>query len=155
MRITERYENLLMAFGRFMNKLKEAEKIPIDFGSGERLYSSEIHTIVYIGSHPDINVTNLAKIMGVTKGAISQAIKKLEKKKLVERHRSPTNNKEILLHLTKKGEIDYHGHEAFHAKHDAEFFQALANISSEQIQFLEYLFEQLEAALDRQLQVLK
>lgn len=144
-----------MSFGRILNKLKEAEKIPLDYGSGEKLHSSEIHTIAYIGSHPDINVTNLAKIMGVTKGAISQAIKKLEKKKLVERYQNPTNNKEILLRLTKKGQIDYHGHEAYHAKYDAQWFEALEKLTPEQIQLIEYLFQEMETTLDRQLKQLK
>jgi len=87
---------------------------------------------LFIGTHPDINGTSLAKIMGVTKGAISQVIKKLEKKKLVDRYQNPTNNKEILLRLTKKGEIDYHGHEAYHAKYDSQWFEALEKITPEQ-----------------------
>ena len=144
-----------MAFGRIQNKLREAEKIPLDYGSGEKLYSSEIHTMAFIGTHPDINGTSLAKIMGVTKGAISQVIKKLEKKKLVDRYQNPTNNKEILLRLTKKGEIDYHGHEAYHAKYDSQWFEALEKITPEQIQFLEYLFQEMESTLDRQLKQLK
>lgn len=138
-----------------MNKIKEAEKIPLDYGSGEKLYSSEIHTLVYIGLQPDINVTNLANVMGITKGAISQVIKKLEKKSLVERYNNPTNRKEILLRLTKKGEIDYHGHEAYHAKHDAEFFELLEKLTPEQMQFIDYLLEKIEDALDRQLKQLK
>ncbi len=144
-----------MIFFRIMNKLKEAEKIPLNYGSGEKLYSSEIHTIAYIGRHPDINVTNLAKMVGVTKGAISQAIKKLEKKKLVERYQNPTNNKEILLRLTKKGEIDYHGHEAYHAKYDAQFFEALEKLTPEQIQFIEYLLQEMETTINRQFKQLK
>jgi DNA-binding MarR family transcriptional regulator len=151
MRFTERFEKSILTISRIIYKIREVEKIPMDFGSGEKLHSSEIHTITYIGLQPDINVTNLANAMGVTKGAISQLINKLEKKKLVERHRNPTNNKEILLHLTKKGEIDYHGHEAYHAKYDAEWYEMMEKFSPEQIQFLENFLEKIDTALDRQL----
>lgn len=145
----------MTAFNKLSNKLIEVEKIPTDYGSGEQLYRAEIHTIAYIGNHPDINVTNLAKIMGVTKGAISQSIKKLEKKKLVERYHNSTNNKEILLRLTKKGEIDFHGHEAYHAKQDSELLETLEELTPTQIEFVENLLEKMEAAFDRRLSLLK
>lgn len=145
----------MVAFNRLSNKIIEVDKIPADYGSGEKLYISEIHTIVYIGIHPDINVTNLAKIMGVTKGAISQGIKKLEKKRLVERYHNPTNNKEVLLRLTKKGEIDFHGHEAYHAKMDRELLKILEELTPEQTELVENLLEKMEDALDRRLPRLK
>ena len=85
-----------------------------DFGTGVPLYKAEIHTIRAIGENPRINVTKLAEHMGVTKGAVSQTINKLARKKLVRRTHAHDNAKEILLELTDIGWTGFHNHEQFH-----------------------------------------
>ena len=55
----------------------ELEKNPRDFGTGDLLYSSEIHTIQQIGYHESINLTMLAEKLGISKSGTSKHIKKL------------------------------------------------------------------------------
>jgi DNA-binding MarR family transcriptional regulator len=78
------------------------EKQPCDFGTGSKVYITEIQTVSAIGENPNANLTQLAEIMGVTRGAISQTVRKLIAKKLVVRINS-RNHKEINLGLTDFG----------------------------------------------------
>ena len=116
---------IIEKFGRMINKFNYIEKIPRDFGTGKLLYPSEIHLIETIGKTPGINVTELAKRHGISKAAISQKLKKLEKKDLVERFKDSGNEKAVLLKLTTEGKIAFKGHEHFHSIMDAGIFQKI------------------------------
>ena len=85
---------------------------PKDYGTGDLLYFTEIHTITMVGKNKEINMTQLAEMMGVTKGAISQTIRKLVHKNLILKSNS-TNKKEFSLMLSEKGNIVYQGQETF------------------------------------------
>ncbi|MCC8059507.1 MAG: MarR family winged helix-turn-helix transcriptional regulator [Clostridiales bacterium] len=76
-----------------------------DYGTGEEYTSVEVHTLKHIADNPGITVTELARDNGKTKGAISQILKKIEAKGLVERHQSSGRDNRILLYLTDKGRI--------------------------------------------------
>jgi DNA-binding MarR family transcriptional regulator len=85
---------------------------PKDYGTGDLLYFTEIHTIAMVGKNREINMTRLADMMGVTKGAISQTIRKLVSKNFIVKS-STNNRKEINLRLSGKGKIVYKGQESF------------------------------------------
>ena len=86
----------------------------LSFGTGVLMHPKEIHTVQAIGRYPRINVTKLAEYTGVTKGAVSQTIKKLVRKGLVHRTHAPGNAKEVVLQLTDLGWIGFRNHEKFH-----------------------------------------
>lgn len=88
---------------RVVNRFKALEKHPMDFGTKHKLYHSERHMLDKIGENPGMNVTEFATRAGVTKGAVSQVLSKLEKKGFVQRYRNRGNNKEILISLTDSG----------------------------------------------------
>lgn len=80
------------------------EKKPWDFGTGSRIYLAEIQAVSVIGEHPSANLTRIAEMMGVTRGAISQTVRKLVAKKLAIKT-STRNQKEINLVLTDFGRL--------------------------------------------------
>ena len=55
-----------------------------------------------VARNDEVNMTQLAEIMGVTKGAISQTIRKLVHKNLIIRT-NINNRKEVNLRLSEKG----------------------------------------------------
>jgi DNA-binding MarR family transcriptional regulator len=65
-----------------------------------------------VGNNNEINMTRLADIMGVTRGAISQTIRKLVNKNLILKS-NIINRKEISLKLSEKGTIVYKAQESF------------------------------------------
>jgi len=88
---------------------------PKDYGTGDLLYLTEVHTIIMVGKNEELNMTKLAEMMGVTKGAISQTVRKLTAKNLIVKLKNTSNNKEFNLKLTEKGRIVYSKQEAYNA----------------------------------------
>lgn len=85
---------------------------PKDYGTGDLLYVTELHTIAVVARNNEVNMTQLADIMGVTKGAISQTINKLVHKGLILKT-NITNRKEVNLMLSEKGRIVVKAQESF------------------------------------------
>ena len=110
------FESILDLLDRIVTKIEGQHSDARDFGTGENLYRSEIHTVQAIGENKGINVTRLAEKMGVTKGATSQILNKLVKKGLVIKQNKEKNNKELNLYLTDKGWIGFNNHEILHKK---------------------------------------
>lgn len=131
------------------SKIETMEKQPRDFGTGDLLTNSEIHTIAAIGSHEAVNVTSLARHFGISKSAASQMVRRLVEGGLVEKHNDAKNDKENLrLRLTPRGKIAYIGHEHYHAKLDEQMLKNIGPMSGEDIRKLERFNAAIEAAMD-------
>jgi len=133
---------------RIINKMDADEKVPKDFGSGDLLHCSEIHTIMAIGKNTGINVTNLSRLLGISRSAISQMMNRLQKKGLVEKLRDPDNDKEILLRLSPKGTIAYLGHEQHHARIYARMHRNLGDLSAEEFSLILRFLSAMEETID-------
>jgi DNA-binding MarR family transcriptional regulator len=99
--------DLTIQFDKVVNKYKSLQQKPIDIGTGDIIYHPEILLIKMIKNHPEKNMSELADILSLTKGAISQTSKKLVDKGYLRKFRFDDNKKEIFLKLTKKGETFY------------------------------------------------
>ncbi len=104
-------QTLIDLFLKILHLYSVIGRKPKDYGTGDLLYVAEIHTITMVGKNREINMTQLAEMMGVTKGAISQTIRKLVHKNLIIKSNT-TNRKEFSLRLSEKGNIVYKGQEA-------------------------------------------
>ncbi|WP_304509995.1 MarR family winged helix-turn-helix transcriptional regulator [Anaerotignum sp.] len=142
-------------FLRIINKFKVLEKIPIDHGTGDLLYASEINTLEIIGKFPGINLTQLAEKKGVTKSAVSQIVAKLVKKQLVTKNQSPNHEKVFFLELTNSGEVAFKNHEKFHEKYDLPMIEKLNGMNDKQFDQVAEIFEMLESTIDNYLKDLK
>ncbi|MBN2298876.1 MAG: MarR family transcriptional regulator [Deltaproteobacteria bacterium] len=143
---------LIEQFLRINNKFNLFEKTPMNFGIEELLYPSEIHTIDAIGRKRDINVTALAKILGITKGAVSQMISRLGKKGLVIRQKQGGNEKEVVVRLTPKGWKAYDGHERFHQDMLAGLMDYLRGIPMEDFYRFQEILSKIEYHYDSHLE---
>lgn len=54
-----------------------------------KLYPSEIHLMKMVDHNPGFNATDIAKLLGVTKAAISQTVFRLEKKGIIAKGSGP------------------------------------------------------------------
>jgi len=151
----EKIHDFKETFLRIINKFKVLEKIPIDHGTGDLLYASEINTLEIIGMLPGINLTQLAEKKGVTKSAVSQIVAKLVKKKLVAKKQSPNHEKVFFLELTSSGKIAFENHEKFHAKYDSPMIAKLMSMNDKQFDQVVEVFEMLESTIDTYLKDLK
>uniref|UniRef100_A0A7V3RF63 MarR family transcriptional regulator n=1 Tax=Mesoaciditoga lauensis TaxID=1495039 RepID=A0A7V3RF63_9BACT len=97
-------DEIVDIFIKIVNQYRMIDEFPRYFGKADIfLHMAEIQTILAIGKNENINVTNLAKFRGITKGAISQMINKLVKKGLVIKNISSQTDNEVMIQLTKRG----------------------------------------------------
>ena len=100
---------------QLFNRFSELSKKSYEYCEGISLYPTEIHTIEYIALTSSTNMTDIANQMGLTKGAVSKMIAKLESQGLLERYKYQPSQKDIYIHLTELGVRAYEGHKAYHA----------------------------------------
>lgn len=113
---------------QLFNRFSELSKKSYEYCEGISLYPTEIHTIEYIALTSSTNMTDIANQMGLTKGAVSKMIAKLESQGLLERYKYQPSQKDIYIHLTELGVRAYEGHNAYHAamwKHLNSHFSGL------------------------------
>ncbi len=144
--------DLMRLIGMIMNKITTLEKLPRDFGTGDKLFPSEIHTIQAIGQHPGINMTDLASMLGISKPAVAQIVGKIVKKKLVERYNGSHNRKEVRARLTESGESAFRGHQEFHARMDTVFLDRLRRLKSREFGVLSELARDMALYFDQVLE---
>ena len=58
---------IIQLYFESIREFNEFEKNPRDFGTGDFLYSSEIHTIQMIGYNENINLSTLAEKLNISK----------------------------------------------------------------------------------------
>lgn len=142
-------QKVIKLYFKSIKMFNEFESIPRDFGTGDLLYSSEIHTLVAIGKHPDVNLTELAKILDITKGGASKFVKKLLEKELINKKTLMTNKKEVYFELTQKGLVAYNGHEEFSQDVFRDIYDKLSEMDTNEIKFLESFLEGLNDILTK------
>lgn len=133
-------------FLRIANRLKSDDRQALDYGTGDLLYMGEIHTIDAVGRLSRPNVTELAGILGVTKGAVSQMLTRLEKKGHVRKWKDSGQGNELSVELTRKGKIAYRGHIRFHALYYKGLFD---DFSEKELAVIMRALESLEKHVER------
>lgn len=111
-KILEFKRNLTFTYYKFLST-------PHEYYPGEKMYMREVHVITEIGENGVDNVSELSERLKITKGAVSQYLKKLEKKGFVERVQEQTDKRQFSVKLTEKGrELN-----RIHTKYDNEQYE--------------------------------
>ncbi len=138
---------------RVMHKYMQFEKRSRCYGTETPLTQAEIHTIAIVGEKPDINVTELAKLRGVTKGAVSQMVYKLVEKGFLSKHVSPNSDTEVCLNLTENGRTAFLVHQKYHEETGSEFAKIMSQMPQEYqdytIQFLIAFEKMMDEKLEK------
>lgn len=87
-----------------IQKLTFLEKKRVVIHGHLKLYPSEIHLMLLIADEQESNATIMAEKLGVTKGAISQTLSRLEKKGILEKTKDPFNKNELTVTFTPIGQ---------------------------------------------------
>ena len=140
-------------FNRIVALAWQIERIPRAYGTDELLSSSEIHLIEVVGDQQEmLSVTDLSKQLGVTKGAVSQNLKKLENKGLTTKQEDPENSSRTIIKLTYKGKTAYFAHKHWHETMDGGYLAYFSQLEKEKIDFLGEFLTKVEDFLERILQ---
>ncbi|OPA76208.1 MarR family transcriptional regulator [Paenibacillus selenitireducens] len=99
-----------------------------------------MYTLEFLRKNPDAMAVDLADEFGLTRGAVTQILDKLEQQHLVLRKPHPTSRRSIQIELTEKGTTlvdaildDYH--------HEIE--KLFTNYSEEELAILKQLLDKL------------
>ena len=142
------FESIHDRLFRIINLLNHIEKHPIDLGTGDILTIAEIHTLVAVMRTPGVNVTTLAERSGVTKGAVSQMIKKLEAKGYIRKMRPVGDDREICLFLSDKGNKAAHDHVEFHKRLFADLNARMSSFGAEEEKVIDRFLSVMENHLN-------
>ncbi|MBQ9421143.1 MAG: MarR family transcriptional regulator [Lachnospiraceae bacterium] len=85
-----------------------------------RIMNAEMQLIRTVGRHDGISAGDAAKELGITKGAVSQTMARLDKKgSFILREQDPENASKLRLHLGEDGCRVHEAHERYHRELDA------------------------------------
>lgn len=138
----ESFELMLSALMEFVDMVNSSHANGVYFGTENRLYPAEIHTVVAIGENEGISVTKLAKMLNVSKPTLSERIQKLVTKGFVKKEKNPDDLKAVVLRLTPDGRTACHHHEMHHLKMYKVFCEHFGEESRETIELLTRTFNQ-------------
>jgi DNA-binding MarR family transcriptional regulator len=147
---TEMFNALQQKFARIVGLYEKLERTPRAFGTGELLTSSEIHLIETIGDQNEqLSVTDLANFIGITKGAVSQMLKKLEYKLLTKKYEDSENLSRSIVKLTSKGKAAYFAHKHWHETMDGGYENYYRGLDEDKVLFLLDFLTKVEDFLQR------
>lgn len=121
---------------------------PIDLGDGTPLSAAEIHLIDIVGRFPGDTLSEIAIRLGVTKGAVSQMVQKLEMKGCIRRARQEGNRKNISLNLTDLGNKAFLWHQTLHYQINSTILSGLSDLAPGDLKNLFIILKNLSNALD-------
>jgi len=131
-----------------INKIIFKEKKRIFTFKDVSLYPSEVHLMLMIKNKINTNATVIAKQFGLTKGAISQTLTRLENKGIIVKSKDPYNKNELTLTLTAFGKKAYQ----FCEKSQSAFLKAhedfLTTLNSQEKEVILNFLRHMEKAID-------
>jgi len=99
-----------------------------------------MYTLEFLRKHPDSIAVDIAKEFGLTRGAVTQILDRLEEKSLILRRPHPTSRRSLSIQVTDTGNELINA--IFH-EYDQKIEQLFANYSQEELSLLRQLVEKL------------
>lgn len=96
-------QDIYITVYRLINKYNAKTKQPKTFGTTHTFCGSEAQVMDVLAHEENVTASQIANILGITKGAVSQTLAKLQKKDLIVRESAGDNNT-AFIHLSKAGE---------------------------------------------------
>lgn len=143
--------------GSFLSMIDQVEQIRrwSSVKSGDiRVMNSEMQLIRTVGHHDGINVGGAARELGITKGAVSQTLGRLEKKGLVCKEQDPDNASRLRLHLTDRGQQIHEAHERYHEELKSLEEELLSRADEESLAFLKRYLNVICGKLNQEYEIL-
>jgi len=144
----------LILHGKFqsiMTLSRQLDQTPKKFGTDALLSHSEIHMIEIIGENENLSVTDIAGHLGITKGAVSQSLKKMEAKNLSVKKTDPENLSRSIVMLTSKGQTAYWSHKHWHETMDGGFAKYMEDMKKNDLGVIVQFLEKVEDFLKRRI----
>ncbi|MFX1329087.1 MAG: MarR family winged helix-turn-helix transcriptional regulator [Promethearchaeota archaeon] len=110
---------------------------------GIKLFPSEIHLLLFVYHIQDKNITQIADHLGLTKGAISQTLSRLQKKGIIIKETEPFQKNQLHIQFTNKGKILMDHVNEFRGFLETEFLSYLKTKTSGEKQLISNFLDTL------------
>jgi DNA-binding MarR family transcriptional regulator len=133
---------------RVINKILFLKKKSLFQFKGVKFFPSEIHLMLVIKEGTGTNATRIARELGVTKGAVSQTLSRLEKKGVLRKAKDPYKKNELTLTFTAFGARAFAHYSALAAEIGRKRQQALAGFAEAEKAAVRRFLLKVEGVLD-------
>jgi DNA-binding MarR family transcriptional regulator len=126
--------------------LSTLENTPRDYGTGELLFASDVHTVAAIAARPGANLTELSTDLGISKAAASKFVAKLMRRGYVVKEKNQDDRREVRFRLTEKGALAASGHARFVKNAFGRLYAVERELGAAAVANVEAYFQRLLAA---------
>jgi DNA-binding MarR family transcriptional regulator len=132
---------------RLLNRTMVLEKRSLYKNKVLKLFPSEIHLMQVINEAPDLSAGEMADRLGITTGAVSQTLNRLEKKGMIQKTKDPSLKNKLTATFTKKGKTALKGFEQEQETTLKAFSAYLNDLSEPEREIVERFLSQMEMFL--------
>jgi len=133
---------------RVINRLIFLEKRSVFQLGGLRLHPSEIHLMQVISEEPDRSAGEMARILGVSNGAVSQTLARLERKGVITKVKDSSLKNRVTAIFTTTGRMAIERFEEARAASVKSFATYLAGLSDAERKAIEGFLSHMEGFLE-------
>ena len=127
---------------------RKLEAAPRHFGTDDLLHYVEVHIVEAIGNSGKISVSELARKLNVTKGAVSQKVSKLLNSRILNKIPDSNDQRAFSLILTTKGKIIFEEHNKFHDDFLNRFIEKNGKASCNELIGFEKTLSQMKKTIE-------
>lgn len=142
-----RNNHICFALLSLVNQFYRLERQCRNFGTDVEIHLAEIQMIMTIHNAEGIHVNGLAEKLGITKGSVSEMLRKLERKGLVRKEKDPLKMTRLNIYLTDKGLLAHQNHICLHEKLDNLVLEAATEHGPEMLKSFTHLLNDILARL--------
>ncbi|MGO9119067.1 MAG: MarR family winged helix-turn-helix transcriptional regulator [Desulfomonilaceae bacterium] len=140
-------KNLSEQIRRVINRLIFLEKRTVLRHGRLKLHPSEIHLMQVISEYPDLSAGEMAQKLGISNGAVSQTLERLERKGVITKFKDPTLKNRISAAFTALGKDAMERFQAERASYGEFFSKYLTGLSEKERELVGGFLSQIEALL--------
>ena len=133
---------------RIINRLIFLEKKTIFHHQNLTLHPSELHLMLAVYEDRAVNGTEIAERLGVTKGAVSQTLARLEKKGVITKTKDPYNKNELTVAFTPLGLAAIERFRKRQASLASRYDEYLSSLSKSERRVIEDFLSRMEVFLN-------
>ncbi len=138
-------EKLLTQIMRVLNQFIFLEKKFTFKYKDITLFPSELHLLMLVFEGSSVNATVMAEKMGVTKGAVSQTLSRLEKKKVITKAKDPFNKNVMTVKFTAAGLDALKNFSKSRTEADNQFQNYLSSLTPKERTVIEEFLAQMQS----------
>jgi len=146
--MTSESKNLKDRISRIINRLIFLEKRSVFQLGSLKLHPSEIHLMEVVRERPDLNAGEIAQRLGVSNGAVSQTLARLERKGVIKKVKDPSLKNRVTAVFTESGRTAVERFEQERASSGESFTNYLAGLSEIEKEVIHGLISHMEEFLE-------